>query len=161
MSAWTFLDAPSPLAFWARRQAHETAIHCADAKFAAGLGHGYPAQFAADGIDELLVGFFGRAAPGTAADSHRGPYRGRVLLVSAADTGQAWHARLDDGATRVIGTGRGTYQDGSAADCTLTGSASDLYQLLWNRAPLALDAQVSGEARLLAGWVSNMHVTWA
>ncbi|MBV9092398.1 MAG: maleylpyruvate isomerase N-terminal domain-containing protein, partial [Streptosporangiaceae bacterium] len=27
----TFLDAPSPLAFWARRQAHETAIHRADA----------------------------------------------------------------------------------------------------------------------------------
>ncbi len=97
MAAWTFLDAPSPLAFWARRQAHETAIHCADAKFAAGHGHGYPTELAADGIDELLI---------------------------------------------------------------VTGTASDLYALLWNRAPLALDAQVSGEARLLAGWVSNMHVTW-
>ena len=30
MRAWTFLPAPSPLAHWARRQAHETAIHCAD-----------------------------------------------------------------------------------------------------------------------------------
>src|SRR5437762_8081947 len=27
----TFMPAPSPLAFWARRQAHETAIHRADA----------------------------------------------------------------------------------------------------------------------------------
>lgn len=156
MAAWTFLDAPSPLAFWARRQAHETAIHCADAKFAAGYGHGYPVEFAADGIDELLIGFFGRGRPDAAAFSSRG----RVLLVCAADAGQDWHVRLDDGVTRVIATGRGPYQDGSTADCTLTGSASDLYALLWNRAPLALDAQVSGEARLLAGWVSNMHVTW-
>src|SRR5579859_3729716 len=29
---WTFLPAPSPLAFWARRQAHETAIHRVDAE---------------------------------------------------------------------------------------------------------------------------------
>ena len=27
LDTWTFMDAPSPLAFWARRQAHETAIH--------------------------------------------------------------------------------------------------------------------------------------
>jgi len=155
MTAWTFLDAPSPLAFWARRQAHETAIHCADAKFAAGHGHGYPTEFAADGIDELLIGFFGRNTADAAGSSG-----GRVLQVCAADAGQAWHVRLDDGATQVIATGRDTQQDDSAADCTLIGSASDLYALLWNRAPLALDAQVSGEARLLAGWVSNMHVTW-
>jgi uncharacterized protein (TIGR03083 family) len=32
LSCWAFLDAPSPLAFWARRQAHETAIHRADAQ---------------------------------------------------------------------------------------------------------------------------------
>lgn len=35
VDCWTFLDAPSPLAFWARRQAHETAIHRADAQLAA------------------------------------------------------------------------------------------------------------------------------
>jgi uncharacterized protein (TIGR03083 family) len=157
IAAWTFLEAPSPRAFWARRQAHETAIHCADAKLAAGHGHAYPAEFAADGIDELLIGFFGRDAARSVAASHRG----RVLLVRAADVGQDWHVRLDVGSTHVIATGRGTCQDGSVADCTLTGSASDLYALLWNRATLALDAQVSGEARLLAGWVSNMRVTWA
>jgi uncharacterized protein (TIGR03083 family) len=36
LSCWTFLPAPSSLAFWARRQAHETAIHRADAESAAG-----------------------------------------------------------------------------------------------------------------------------
>jgi uncharacterized protein (TIGR03083 family) len=57
LSCWAFLDAPSPLAFWARRQAHETAIHRADAESAAGDVTPFPAVFAADGIDELLVCF--------------------------------------------------------------------------------------------------------
>ncbi len=53
----TFMAAPSALAFWARRQAHETAIHRADAESAAGTTPEYPAEFAADGIDELIMGF--------------------------------------------------------------------------------------------------------
>src|SRR5262245_14048839 len=32
LNCWAFLPAPSPLAFWARRQAHETAIHRVDAE---------------------------------------------------------------------------------------------------------------------------------
>ena len=36
LDCWAFLAAPSPLAFWARRQAHETAIHRVDAEQAAG-----------------------------------------------------------------------------------------------------------------------------
>src|SRR5438128_1511974 len=36
VECWTFLPAPSPVAFWARRQAHETAIHRADAESATG-----------------------------------------------------------------------------------------------------------------------------
>ena len=36
VEAWTFLPAPSPLAMWARRQAHETAVHRFDAENAAG-----------------------------------------------------------------------------------------------------------------------------
>src|SRR5262249_6118199 len=35
LTCWAFLAAPSPLAFWARRQAHETAIHRVDAEQAA------------------------------------------------------------------------------------------------------------------------------
>ena len=32
VQCWTFLAAPSPLAFWARRQAHETAVHRVDCR---------------------------------------------------------------------------------------------------------------------------------
>ena len=35
LECWTFLAAPSPQAFWARRQAHETAVHREDAEQAA------------------------------------------------------------------------------------------------------------------------------
>jgi len=37
----TFLPAPSPLAMWARRQAHETAVHRFDAENAAGIASGF------------------------------------------------------------------------------------------------------------------------
>ncbi|GGW36832.1 hypothetical protein GCM10010381_21870 [Streptomyces xantholiticus] len=50
LSCWSFLPAPSPLHFWARRQAHETAVHRADAQSAAGGGPGHvAAPFAVDG----------------------------------------------------------------------------------------------------------------
>ncbi len=63
----TFLkDAPAPREFWARRQAHETTIHMVDAQSAL-LGRvpstdeaGISSAFAADGLDELLRGFFTR-----------------------------------------------------------------------------------------------------
>jgi len=35
LRCWTFLPAPSPLAMWARRQAHETTVHRVDAELAA------------------------------------------------------------------------------------------------------------------------------
>src|SRR5258706_8285931 len=61
LACWSFLPAPSPLAFWARRQAHEAAIHRADAELAIGRPYTVSDGFALDGIDELLLRFFSRA----------------------------------------------------------------------------------------------------
>ena len=58
VAAPTFLPAPSPLAMWARRQAHETSIHRCYAESATGATTGFDPTFAADGIDELLYGFY-------------------------------------------------------------------------------------------------------
>ena len=79
--AWTFFAAPSPKAFWTRRQAHETAMHRADVEIAGGATIRYPVDFAVDGIDELLGGFLTRprtqavrrsaAAPADHADRFR------------------------------------------------------------------------------------------
>ncbi|MGC5533823.1 maleylpyruvate isomerase N-terminal domain-containing protein [Streptomyces sp. SR-10] len=36
LDCWTFMPAPSPLAFWSRRQLHETTVHRVDAESALG-----------------------------------------------------------------------------------------------------------------------------
>ena len=99
----TFMAAPSALAFWARRQAHETAIHRADAESASGVVPDYVPDFAADGIDELIMGFGQRRKyrPETSADGG--------MQVLATDTGDAWHLDVDQGriqAHRGPGPGR-------------------------------------------------------
>ncbi len=112
VACWSFLPAPSPLAFWARQQAHETAIHRVDAQQAAGNAvTAFPADFAADGIDELIMGFFGR---GTADE----PDGQRTLHVAAPDAGAEWLVTITtDGATVARGQrGGGTGGDGAGGD---------------------------------------------
>jgi uncharacterized protein (TIGR03083 family) len=149
LRCWTFLPAPSPLAFWARRQAHETAIHRADTESAAGEVTPFPASFAADGIDELIMGFWARGR--VRADR---PCR---LQVLATDTGGGWLVELGDPAAARQGT--------ADADCTVAGPASDLYRLLWNRPPRdgqdADRVSVGGDPGLLRLWQDLMKVTWS
>jgi uncharacterized protein (TIGR03083 family) len=147
---WSFLPAPSPLAFWARRQAHETAIHRADAELTAGEQTSYRSDFATDGIDELIMGFFGRGQ----ADSEAGP----ALQVAAADTGAKWLVRLTADRGRAARVRRGA----AVADCTVTGAARDLYLLLWNRAGIAEGGiAVSGDPDVLRSWQANTRVRWS
>jgi uncharacterized protein (TIGR03083 family) len=147
LNCWTFLDAPSPLAFWARRQAHETAIHRADAQSAADGVSPFPAAFAADGIDELLVGF-----------ASRGRVRGhaRTLLVQTADTGDEWLVEVGSGITARRSAG-----DAGRADCVVAGPASELYRLLWNRLPDGGSVTVSKDPELLRSWQAQVQVRWA
>jgi uncharacterized protein (TIGR03083 family) len=148
----TFMAAPSPLAFWARRQAHETAIHRADAESAAGTTPEYPADFAADGIDELITGFGRRRKyqPGAVADGVR-------LRVATTDTGDAWLIEAQDGRLQSRRAPDGPAEDG----CTVSGPASGLYLFLWNRADAARSGvTVAGDHGLLAAWQSSVRVRW-
>jgi len=149
LECWNFLPAPSPLAFWARRQAHEMAVHRVDAELAAGRE---PAAtdpaFAVDGIAELLTGFL--AHP-------RNPLRSespRTLLVRAADRPESWLVTIGQDPVAVA--------DGSAgagADCTVTGPAHDLYLLLWNRLPLER-VTAAGDVSLFDLWRSSARIRW-
>ncbi len=146
---WTFLAAPTPLAFWARRQAHETAIHRVDAEAAAGAVSPCEAEFAADGIDELVNGFFNRPFGRLVADP---PVS---LAVTAVDTRDAWTIRIEAD-RRVVSSGAGD------ADCTITGAASDLYLLLWNRlSPADAAVDVEGDRKVLDLWRSKAIVSWS
>lgn len=156
LACWAFLPAPSPLAFWARRQAHETAIHRVDAELAAG-GALTPAdpQFAADGIDELIMAFFGRDQQ-ELTDEQRAGAR-QKMLVRTTDTGGAWLLELTEDGKLAVTVRRGE----GAADCTLAGPAAGLYLLLWNRAePAAAAVTVTGSPAVLRSWREGMRVTW-
>lgn len=151
VQCWTFLPAPSPLAFWARRQAHETAIHRVDAQLACGAVTPFGADFAADGIDELIMGFFARGTAAPAAGQ-------RTLQVVAADAGRQWQAAVTPDGARTVSVQRG----GGAADATLTGPASALFLLLWNRTTAAADGvSLAGDADLLKSWPDGMRVRWS
>ncbi|QHC22287.1 maleylpyruvate isomerase family mycothiol-dependent enzyme [Streptomyces sp. GS7] len=134
LETWVFLPAPSPLAFWARRQAHETSVHRADAQQAAGVPlTPLPSRFAADGVDELLTGFHSTARSALHADPPR------TLRLRATDThGADWTVRLTDGPPQTVRTPAADADGaaaGGAADCTVEGPAERLYLALWNRLP--------------------------
>lgn len=145
LDAMTFLPAPSPLAMWARRQAHEVAIHRFDAQRAAGAPTVFDAEFAADGIDELLTAFAPRAKRFPVTET-------RAMLVHATDTEDRWRVTLSpDGIATVRGDG--------PADVTLQGRASDVYLVLWNRSDDGI-VDVVGDRDLLQTWHDHHRVRW-
>ena len=171
LDCWAFLAAPSPLAFWARRQAHETAIHRADAgQAAAGTADGaagppggsagpssgpasgpaFEPAFAANGVDELIMGFLARSV-------RRGNWPGLPgsLAIHAADGADGGADWLVHGGSGAPGVARGT----GPADCDVTGPASDLYLTLWNRRPPG-GLGVDGDPGILAAFARQLQITW-
>lgn len=150
LDCWTFLTAPSPLAMWARRQAHETAIHRVDAELAAGRGPGQvSAGFGTDGIDELVTCFITRPGGELLADPPRN------LRLRCTDTAAGWLMRI--GTDRVQTTRNGA---GDAAQCVVSGRASDLYLAVWNRqagGPLTIE----GDGSILDLFRNQVRVRWS
>jgi uncharacterized protein (TIGR03083 family) len=152
LQCWTFLPAPSPRAMWARRQAHETAIHRVDAQQAAGIALGpWEPAFAADGVDELLTLFVPRRSTNLRADP---PV---TMTVHCSDVDGSWLLRLDGhGVTTAPRSGR----DEGAADCTVTGTATDLDLALWNRGG-ADDLVITGARAVLDQFADGVRVRWS
>ena len=151
----TFIAAPSPLAFWARRQAHETAIHRADAESAAGATPEYEPGFAADGIDELITGFGRRRKYQPGAD-RRPPAARRCACWPRTPATPGSSRRVRAACSRgATPTAR------QEAGCTVSGPASGLYLYLWNRADAArAGVTVTGDPGLLSAWQASVRVRW-
>ncbi|MFF0464676.1 maleylpyruvate isomerase family mycothiol-dependent enzyme [Streptomyces mexicanus] len=167
---WTFHPAPSPspLAFWIRRQAHETAVHRFDAESARG---GAPTAvdtgFAVDGIDELLRGFHARSRSRVRTEEPRvlrvratatATTPGAGAHAGAGGTGDAAGAGGDGGAsgTVAVWTVRLSQEPpvtvpgaSEEADAELAGPADQLYLALWNRVPVP---ETTGDPALAALW---------
>ena len=134
LEVWAFRRPAPAAAFWARRQAHETAIHRTDVESAA--GHEvtmFDAAFAQDGLAEL-VGGFAKGFPGSGA--------GRLAL--RADDGDDWLVTFDG--PRITGT---PVTDAGGADATVRGTSSDLYRWAWNRPSPAV---VEGDPAVVELW---------
>jgi uncharacterized protein (TIGR03083 family) len=131
LECWSFLAAPSPLAFWARRQSHETAVHRIDAEQAARhVTASYSPAFAADGLDEFLTGFVPRLRSGR--DEGQPPASASIRLICVDDSAQ-WLVTIGPERLTTVSEPDGAEHQ-AAADCTVRGRAEDLYLALWNRA---------------------------
>ena len=145
---WTHLG-PGPASYWARRMAHETAVHRADGEIAVGTRPEIDPVVAADGIAEWL-GFLpegptgerpGRAAP--VAD-------GKVVHFHATDVqadGEWLIHGMPGGVSVAAGHGKG--------DLALRGPASAILLVLLRRLPPDDPAvEVIGDRSLLDDWLA-------
>jgi uncharacterized protein (TIGR03083 family) len=144
-------DAPPPRRFWARRQAHETTIHGADAT-AAALGRWPTAgdvpidpEVGADGVDELLCGFI------TRGQGKLRPAEPLTVVVTADDTGHAWTMHFRDGSLTTV---TGAH---AQPDATLSGTAAQLYLGLWNRSQ---EITMTGRDDFVDLWRKEVRVRW-
>jgi uncharacterized protein (TIGR03083 family) len=136
--AWIFhKPVPHTAAFWARRQAHETAIHRLDLEHAlAGSADPdavptlfFDQELAADGIDEIVHVSLPRQA-------QREPVTvSGTVLFHAADAGRAWLLHLNAGAPLEVGPAEDPAID---ADATVVGTADAVYRAAWGRPSTAI-----------------------
>jgi uncharacterized protein (TIGR03083 family) len=151
VECFTFLpEITSPLEFWARRQAHETAIHRVDAESAVGATPGFDVGFAVDGLDELINGFVRRKGGRLRSDPTV------TIAVAPSDAPAAWWIQVGpEGRSITTTTG-----EVPPADLTLRGPAERLYLLLWNRAGRD-HVDVIGRDALLDLWREGVQVRWS
>jgi uncharacterized protein (TIGR03083 family) len=147
---WT-LTGIGPASFWARRRAHEAAVHLADAQLAAGRDVDLAPDAAADGVDEWL----GLVAAGTADPAGAQELRGdgQSLHFHATDpglsgTGEWLVARTPSGVTVARGHGK--------ADVAVRGPAASLLLVLTRRLPPSGPGiEVFGDQALLVHWLQH------
>lgn len=138
-ASWTWCDHDHTAMWWARRMAHETTIHAADAVLASGGRPNLEPSLAADGVDEILVEMM-----------TGGPEWGTIrpaddvvaIEIDDADLEAGWVLRtaVFSGTSPSSGTtyeGLDTFEfiDGDP-DTTIRGSASAMDLWLWGRGPI-------------------------
>src|SRR5215469_6280837 len=147
---WAF-NQLRPASVWARRMAHETAVHRADAEIAVGREAEFEPDLAADAIDEWL-GLMSGLAPGDADPRLDALPDGALLHVHATDEGLdgagEWLVRRE-GSEVIVQPGHGK------GDVALRGPAGRLLLVLLRRVPPDdSQVQVLGDPALLTSWLA-------
>jgi uncharacterized protein (TIGR03083 family) len=108
--------------FWARRMAHETAVHRVDAEVAGGKATPIDAALATDGVDEILHIMLA----GDWSEDADDEMTGQRVVIETGD--RAWQVVVEREAMTV--------SDGDGpAEATLSGQPSDVLLWLWGREP--------------------------
>lgn len=141
---------PRPAMFWARRAAHETAIHRWDAQAAVASPEPIDAALAVDGVDELLENVVPRRLakdpwPAPAATIHLHA----TDEVVGDDEGE-WMIELDGGEVSV------RHEHGKG-DVAIRASASDLVLVLAGRLPHSR-LESFGDATVIDRWHATVHL---
>lgn len=144
---WNWSVQPDVASFWARRMAHESLIHRIDAQLAHDMSNVIERDLAVDGVDELLD----TMAPRTFAAGVSGV--AGTMHLHARDAHARWTAKI---ASDSLAVARGP-SGSRSADVTLTGKASDLLLVLYNRADVDT-LEIAGDEGLLRGWREKVRI---
>jgi uncharacterized protein (TIGR03083 family) len=138
---WNWSPEPQVASFWARRMAHESAVHRYDAQRAHDVAQPISADLAHDGLDELvdviLPSLITRDQPTLPVATY--------AFVAGDDS---WNIELDGAAATRVETAK-------SADVIARGTTSALLLAAYGRVPwTSLD--VEGETSLLTDWSKNI-----
>jgi uncharacterized protein (TIGR03083 family) len=140
---WNWSSEPQIAGFWARRMAHESAVHRYDAQRAQGLAQPIDDELAHDGMDELVDVLLPRIV------ERDGPELAEaVYAFSTADEGE-WVLRTGPDGIERLPTAKG-------ADVTVRGPASAVLLAAYGRVKWA-SLDVAGDESLLPRWSESFR----
>lgn len=141
---WTWTG-QRPARFWARRMAHETAMHRWDAENAHGRARPFDSSLAVDGIDEMFDVFVPHHPGCSTVRGH-----GETLHLHCTDSAGEWLLRFGSDSLDVD-------RAHAKGDAAVRASASDLLLLLWGRRT-ADGLDVFGDASVLRLWTDAAKI---
>ena len=138
---WNWSSEPQVAGFWARRMAHESAVHRYDAQRAHDVAQPIAADLAHDGLDELVDVILPRVI---ARDEPALP----VATYAFVAGDDSWNIELD-------GASSTRHETATSPDVTARGTTSALLLAAYGRVPwTSLD--VEGDASLLTDWSKSI-----
>jgi uncharacterized protein (TIGR03083 family) len=135
---WNWSGESQTAGFWARRMAHESAVHRYDAQRAHGVAQPVDADLATDGLDELVDVLLPRIV-----DRDNVILPSATYVLSATDDGD-WTMRLGPEGVERLDVAK-------EPDVTVRGTPSALLLAAYNRVKWT-SLEVEGDAALLDSW---------
>ena len=139
---WNWSPQPQVAAFWARRMAHESAVHRYDAQRAHGVAQPIPAELAHDGLDELVDVILPRVVE---RDSLTLP---PMTVVFAATDEGTWNVRLGGSEVERLDVAK-------TPDVTVRGVTSALLLAAYGRVAWT-SLEVEGDSAALDTWTKTI-----